>query len=93
MYPRKVTGRFFRWRTWFSLLLLAIMFTGPFITINGNPLLMMNIPDRKFVVLGQIFWPQDMIIFAVALLVFLVGIIIFTTVFGRLWCGWPVRKR
>jgi cytochrome c oxidase accessory protein FixG len=88
MYPRKVSGRFFRWRTWFSWLLLAIMFGGPFVTINGNPLLMMNIPERKFVVLGQIFWPQDMIIFAVALLVFLVGIIIFTTVFGRLWCGW-----
>ena len=34
---------------------------------NGNPLLLMNIPDRKFVVLGQIFWPQDMIIFAIAM--------------------------
>ena len=88
MYPRKVSGRFFRWRTWFSWLLLFIMFAGPFVTIGGNPLLLMNIPDRKFVVLGQIFWPQDMIIFAMALLVFLVGIIIFTTVFGRLWCGW-----
>ena len=61
---------------------------GPFITIGGNPLLLMNIPERKFVVLGQIFWPQDMIIFAVGLLVFLVGIIMFTTAFGRLWCGW-----
>jgi cytochrome c oxidase accessory protein FixG len=88
MYPRKVDGRFFRWRTWFSWLLLAIMFGGPFITINGNPLLLMNIVERKFVILGQVFWPQDMIIFAVALLVFFVGIIIFTTVFGRLWCGW-----
>lgn len=88
MYPRKVDGRFFRWRTWFSWLLLAIMFGGPFITINGNPLLLMNIVERKFVILGQVFWPQDMIIFAVAMLVFFVGIIIFTTVFGRLWCGW-----
>jgi cytochrome c oxidase accessory protein FixG len=88
MYPRKVSGRFYRWRTWFSWLLLLIMFAGPFITISGNPLLMMNIPERKFVVLGQIFWPQDMIIFAIALLVFLVGIFVFTTAFGRLWCGW-----
>ena len=88
IYPRQVSGRFFRWRTWFSWLLLVIMLGGPFVTISGNPLLLMNIPERKFVVLGQIFWPQDMIIFAVALLVFLVGIIIFTTVFGRLWCGW-----
>jgi len=88
IYPRKVTGRFFRWRTWFSWLLLAIMFAGPFITINGNPLLMMNIVERKFVVLGQIFWPQDMIIFAVAVLLCLVSVVVFTTAFGRLWCGW-----
>src|ERR1039458_3029395 len=88
IYPRKVSGKFFRWRTWFSWLLLLIMFAGPFITIRGNPLLLMNIVERKFVVFGQIFWPQDMIIFAIAMLVFVVGILIFTTAFGRLWCGW-----
>ena len=88
IYPRKVDGRFFRRRTWFSWLLLLIMFGGPFVTINGNPLLMMNIPARKFVVLGQIFWPQDMIIFAISILLFFTGVIIFTAAFGRLWCGW-----
>ncbi|MEI8289347.1 MAG: cytochrome c oxidase accessory protein CcoG [Verrucomicrobiota bacterium] len=88
VYPRQIDGRWFRWRTWFSWLLLAVMFAGPFVTIGGNPLLLMNIPERKFVVLGQIFWPQDMIIFAVAMLVFLVGVFIFTAAFGRLWCGW-----
>lgn len=88
IYPRQVTGQFYRWRTWFSWLLLAVMFAGPFITIRGNPLLMMNIVERKFVVLGQIFWPQDMIIFAIAILVFFTGVIIFTAAFGRLWCGW-----
>ena len=88
IYPRKVNGQFFRWRTWFSWLLLFIMFAGPFITIHGNPLLLMNIVERKFVVFGQIFWPQDMIIFAMSLLVFVVGILVFTTAFGRLWCGW-----
>jgi len=88
IYPRKVSGSWFRRRTWFSWLLLLIMFAGPFITIHGNPLLLMNVVERKFVVLGQIFWPQDMIIFAIALLLFAVGIIVFTTAFGRLWCGW-----
>lgn len=88
VYPRKVSGRFFRWRTWFSWLLLFIMLSGPFITIRGNPLLMMNIPERKFVVLGQIFWPQDMILFALTVLVGILCIIVFTTAFGRLWCGW-----
>ena len=88
IYPRQVSGRFYRWRTWFSWLLLAIMFTGPFVTINGNALLMMNIVERKFVVLGRIFWPQDMIIFAIAVLVGLTSIVIFTAAFGRVWCGW-----
>jgi cytochrome c oxidase accessory protein FixG len=88
VYPRKVDGKFFRLRTWFSWLLIFIMFAGPFITIGGNPLLMLNLPERKFVVLGQIFWPQDMIIFAVAVLIAFVGIFVFTAAFGRLWCGW-----
>ena len=88
IYPRKVKGRHYRWRTWFSWLLLLVMFAGPFVTIRGNPLLLMNFPERKFVVLGQIFWPQDMIIFAMAVLVFFIGVVVFTAVFGRIWCGW-----
>lgn len=88
LYPRKPQGRYFRARTYLSWLLLAVMFTGPFIRINGNPLLLINVIERKFVILGQIFWPQDMIISAVTLLIFFTGIIVFTTAFGRLWCGW-----
>ncbi len=88
IYPKKPSGRWYRRRTYLSWLLLAIMFAGPFIRINGNPLLMINIVTRRFSILGQIFWPQDVAIFAIAMLVFLTGIIIFTTAFGRLWCGW-----
>ncbi|HMP83652.1 MAG TPA: cytochrome c oxidase accessory protein CcoG [Verrucomicrobiota bacterium] len=88
IYPRKPRGRFTNARTWLSWLLLAVMFIGPFVRINGNPLLLINIVERKFVILGQIFWPQDMIISAVTVLVFFVGIVVFTAAFGRLWCGW-----
>src|SRR4051812_44664524 len=88
LYPRKPRGRYFRARTYLSWLLLAVMFTGPFIRIHGNSLLLLNFIDRKFVILGQIFWPQDMIISAVTLLIFFTGIIVFTAAFGRLWCGW-----
>jgi cytochrome c oxidase accessory protein FixG len=88
IYPRKPRGRFYRARTLLSWLLLAIMFAGPFIRVRGNPLLLLNVVERKFVILGHIFWPQDMFISAVTMLVFLTGIIIFTAAFGRLWCGW-----
>jgi cytochrome c oxidase accessory protein FixG len=88
LYPRKVHGPFYRGRTWLSWLLLTIMFAGPFVRINDNPLLLFNIVERKFIILGQIFWPQDMIMFAVALLIFVTGILVFTAAYGRLWCGW-----
>jgi len=88
VYAKEPHGKWTQRRTWVSALLIGIMFVGPFIRINGNPLLMMNIIERRFSILGQLFWPQDMIIFAVALLIFITGIIIFTTAFGRLWCGW-----
>jgi cytochrome c oxidase accessory protein FixG len=88
LYPRKPHGRFYRARTAVSWVLLSIMFAGPFIRIGGNPLLLLNFMERKFVVLGQIFWPQDMFISAVTLLIFFTGIIVFTSAFGRLWCGW-----
>lgn len=88
IYAKKPAGRWYNRRNAFAWLLIIIMFVGPWVRINGNPLLMFNIVDRKFAILGQMFWPEDSIIFAVAMLLFLTSIVLFTTVFGRLWCGW-----
>jgi len=88
LYPRKPKGRYYRARTWVSYLLLLVMFAGPFVRIGGNPLLLLNIVERRFVILGQVFWPQDVAIFAIGMLLFLTGIAVFTAAFGRLWCGW-----
>ncbi|MGE3311342.1 MAG: cytochrome c oxidase accessory protein CcoG [Limisphaerales bacterium] len=88
LYPKQPKGRFYDRRTWVNFVLLAVMFAGPFVRIDGNPLLMMNLVERRFVILGQTFWPQDLPIFAIAMLIFLTGIVIFTAAFGRLWCGW-----
>lgn len=88
IHARQPSGPIYRVRVIFSWLLILVMFAGPFVRIGGNPLLLMNIVERRFVILGQIFWPQDAVIFAVAMLLFLTGILIFTSAFGRLWCGW-----
>jgi cytochrome c oxidase accessory protein FixG len=97
MYPKKPpTGKqcskkavnLYSARTWFSLFLLVVLFAGPFIRINGNPLLMFNIVERKFSIFGQMFWPQDLNIFALMMVLGFLMITLFTAVFGRLWCGW-----
>jgi cytochrome c oxidase accessory protein FixG len=36
----------------------------------------------------MIFWPQDFFIFGLAMITFIVFIILFTVVFGRIFCGW-----
>jgi cytochrome c oxidase accessory protein FixG len=88
VYPKKPKGRFNNLRIAFSLTLLGLLFSGPFITIRGQPLLLFNFFERKFVIFGQVFWPQDFFILALILVTFFVFIILFTVVFGRLWCGW-----
>jgi cytochrome c oxidase accessory protein FixG len=88
LFPKRPQGRFYRARTWLTWVMLVVMFGGPFVKIQGNPLLMLDVVERKFSVLGVIFWPQDNLIFALGFLLFLTGIAVFTAAFGRLWCGW-----
>ena len=88
IYAKQPRGRYYTARKWVSYVLLAILFAGPFIRIQGNPLLLVNVVERKFSVLGQVFWPQDGFVLALSLLLFITGIAVFTAAFGRLWCGW-----
>lgn len=97
MYPRKPpTGKaaspavpnYYKWRSWLSYVLLLILVTGPFIKIGGNPLLMMNIVERKFSIFGIMFWPQDFYLFALAMITGFVMTVFFTAAWGRIWCGW-----
>ena len=59
VFPKKPKGKFTTARNWVTLLLLAIFFATPFLTINSNPLLKINILDREFFIFGQPFYPQD----------------------------------
>ncbi|UEG50091.1 4Fe-4S binding protein [Ferruginibacter lapsinanis] len=86
--PKKPKGRLYDLRTRFSIFYLIIFFSLPFIKVNEEPLLMFNIIERKFIIFGMIFWPQDFFIFGIAMLTFIVFVILFTVVFGRIFCGW-----
>lgn len=88
VFAKKPFGQWFNKRQFVSYSLLLFLLSAPFITINGEPLLMFNIIERRFVIFGKIFWPQDFYIFAIAMLTGLVFIILFTLVFGRIFCGW-----
>lgn len=88
IYPLIRKGKLYKWRSYISYVYLLFFFTGPFIRINGQPLLLLNIIDRQFVLFGQVFWPQDIFLFVLASLVFVVCVVVFTIAFGRVFCGW-----
>jgi cytochrome c oxidase accessory protein FixG len=86
--PKKPRGKLYNRRTLFSIFYLIIFFALPFIKAHGEPFFMLNVLERKFIIFGVVFWPQDFFIFGIAMITFVVFIILFTVVFGRVFCGW-----
>ena len=88
VFAQKPKGRFYNARTYVSWFFFFLFFTLPFIYVKGRPLFLFNIPEAKFIIFGQVFWPQDFFIFGLTMVTFIVFIILFTAAFGRLFCGW-----
>lgn len=81
-------GKFYNYRTALSFVYFLLFFSLPFISIEGRPLFLFNIPAAKFILFGKVFWPQDFFIFGMVMICFIFFIILFTAAFGRLFCGW-----
>jgi cytochrome c oxidase accessory protein FixG len=88
VYPQKPSGNYHKKRLLVSIFLIAVLFITPFLKFAGEPLFLFNVFERKFIIFGKIFLPQDFHLFALAMIIFFVFIILFTVAFGRIWCGW-----
>lgn len=86
--PQKPKGRFHRARAIFATVALSLFFVMPFVTSGGKPLFLINIIGREFIFFGKVWWPQDFYIFAIGFLMFMIFIVLFTAIYGRLFCGW-----
>lgn len=86
--PQKPVGKLYNLRSYFSYFYLILFFTLPFIKVEGEPVFLFNVLERKYIFFSKIFWPQDFFIFAIGLLTFIVFVILFTVAFGRIFCGW-----
>ena len=88
IFPKKPSGKFYKYRKLVSYLLLAILFAAPFIKINGNQFLLFNVLERRFNFFGYPFWPQDFYLVVIMMIIGVVFVILFTVAFGRIFCGW-----
>lgn len=88
IFPKKPSGKFYDYRKWLSYFLLIILVANPFIKINGNQFMMFNVLERRFNIFSFPFWPQDFYLFVLFMIVGVVFVILFTVIFGRIFCGW-----
>ena len=68
--------------------LLGIFYVFPWLTLNGDPLILFDLPARKFYVFGLVFWPQDFLYLTFFLMICAFSLFFFTALAGRLWCGY-----
>ena len=88
VYAIQPKGKLYQYRTWLSYFYLLLFVSLPFIKLDGNPMFQFNFPEGEFIFFGVLFTPQDFIMFGIGMLIFILFIIIFTLVYGRIFCGW-----
>ncbi|SFW42945.1 cytochrome c oxidase accessory protein CcoG [Cellulophaga fucicola] len=88
VFPKKPSGKFYKYRKWVSYTLLLFLLVSPFIKINGNQFILFNVIDRRFNIFGFPFWPQDFHLVVISMIIGVVFIALFTVAFGRIFCGW-----
>ncbi|MDF1849205.1 MAG: cytochrome c oxidase accessory protein CcoG [Verrucomicrobiales bacterium] len=88
LHPADVSGKFTLWRRVFGILLLAIYVLLPWIPINGNPSVFLDLAERRFHFFGLTFLAEDLWIGFFLLTGLGFSLFYVTALFGRLWCGW-----
>lgn len=88
VYPKKPKGKLTSYRHAVAIFIYSLFFLLPYLKVNGEPLFLLNIFERKFILFGVIFWPQDFHLLVLSLITFIVFIVLFTVIYGRLFCGW-----
>lgn len=88
IYARSVSGLFDKWR-WVMVWATQLFFYGvPWLQWDGRQAMMFDLEAKRFYIFGLIFHPQDLIYLSFLLIVSALSLFLFTTVAGRLWCGY-----
>lgn len=88
LYPTWFRGRLLTARTVAHTVLVVLLLIGPWIDINKHPAMRIDIPSRRIYFWGLQLFATDgsYLLFLWGFLLF--GVLFFTALFGRAWCGW-----
>jgi cytochrome c oxidase accessory protein FixG len=88
IFAKGVRGYFDNWRIALVFFTQAIFYGGLWIEWNGRQAFLLHLVERKFYILGMVFWPQDVIYLSALLIVSAYALFLVTAVAGRLFCGY-----
>ena len=88
IYPREVHGLFAFMRTTMVFVLLGLFYFMPWVSWGDNPAILFDLPARKFYIFWWTLWPQDFLYLTFLLMLAALALFFFTTLAGRLWCGY-----
>lgn len=88
IYPTPSKGRYYRQRLWVAWALIVFFVGLPWVKIGGKPAVLLDFVHREFALLGVIFYPTDTFLLLLLAVAFGTGILLFTALLGRVWCGW-----
>jgi cytochrome c oxidase accessory protein FixG len=88
LHPVVSPGRYLRARRIVGYALISLFLGLPWIPVQGKPAILLDLASRQFVFFGRTFFSHDTILLPFLALTAIVGVALFTALFGRVWCGW-----
>ncbi|ASK27849.1 cytochrome c oxidase accessory protein CcoG [Neisseria chenwenguii] len=86
--PKKAEGRFAKLRIAAIVATQFVFYIVPWFNWNGRQAVLFDIPERHFYIFGLSLGMGDLIYLALLLMICAFGLFWWTTVAGRLWCGY-----
>lgn len=93
IFPRRVKGRFRNLKWWIMGVTLAIYYITPWLRWDRGPNLpdqavLVDLANRRFFMFWIEIWPQEFYFVAGLLIMAGLGLFLFTSALGRVWCGY-----
>ena len=88
IYAREVEGWFANWRYVLIWVTQLAFYGTPWLMWNDRQAVLFDLSVRRFYMFNLVLYPQDFIYLTALLVISAYGLFLFTTVAGRLWCGY-----
>ena len=88
LYVRESRGRYTD-RRWACVWLTQLVYFGlPWLRWDGLPAVWLDIPARRLVLFGTLWWPHDLVLLPALMLVAVLALFFAATLAGRVFCGY-----